>query len=567
MWVFLGREPTTVVALGAGALIGACMLVRPNSFFLFAGALVGWWVMFGARRAIKGTALSLVVAVLMIAPWTVRNAIAVDGFVPISIQDAAVYGTFNDTAANDEEFPYAWRPRIEPMPEVFNEPGTSDAELRSRLLAQAREYVFEHPESLFEAYFWNGIVRFWDIQRPSNVEHGIEGSGRAKLTGFFGFGLYWLLVPFALLAFWRLRRSRAVFYALLASAIVLSISVIPDSTTRYRAPLEPVIAILACAAVVPLTQRFRASGETLPSSPGAEPPSAETASGPRLALRAPVAAGAAGPSYAQGFVLDGGRSSMRRLLSDVWQSRELIRILSRKDFFVLYRRASFGMVWAIVVPLLQAAVMSVILTQFVRFDEVSPYPVYVFGGVVAWTFFAGAMNAGTVSIVAAGDLSSKIYFPRAIFPLVSIGAACYTLMPGVAVLVLAAVVFGASLGAKLLLLIPAVALLVALALGFALLLSALYVYFRDVRFIVQASLIAWFYATPIIYPIGRTGFAEPYIEANPMTGVVELFHEATVGIDGSLLVPLAWTVAWTVAVFGAGLVLHRKHDRNFGDLL
>lgn len=288
----------------------------------------------------------------------------------------------------------------------------------------------------------------------------------------------------------------------------------------------------------------------------------------RTGLRRRARASAqAGPSYAQGFVLEGSRTPLRQLLGDVWRSAELIKTLSRKDFFVLYRRASFGILWAVAVPLVQAAVISAILSQFVRFEEVSPYPIYVFAGLVAWTFFSAAVTTGTMSIVFGGDLSTKIYFPRAVFPLVSVGANCYTLLPGVVVLVVATIAFGVPVSPKLLLLVPACALLVLLGLAFALVLSALYVYFRDVRFVVQASMIAWFYGTPLIYPIGRTGFAEPFIQANPMTGVVELFHAATAGAGGSVTRPLAWTLGWTALLLVWGVLLHRKHDRTFSDLL
>lgn len=277
-------------------------------------------------------------------------------------------------------------------------------------------------------------------------------------------------------------------------------------------------------------------------------------------------ASAPGPSYARGFVLTGERGSLRLLLSDTWRSSELIRTLARKDFFVLYRRASFGVLWAVLVPVFQAAVMAFIFSRFVRFDEISPYGVYVFAGVVGWTFFAGVVGAGTTSIVDGGDLSTKIYFPRIVFPLVAVGSRIYTLLPGVAVLFAASLVFG-IFELRLLLLIPAVAVLVLLTLAFLLVLSALYVYFRDTRFAVQAALIAWFYATPIIYPISRTGSVEPIIQANPMTGVVELFHAATTGAGSGLGVPLAWTAGWTIALLAWGLYLHQRFDRVFGDLL
>ena len=274
-----------------------------------------------------------------------------------------------------------------------------------------------------------------------------------------------------------------------------------------------------------------------------------------------------GPSYARGFVLEGEPGSLRRLLGDLWHSGELIKTLARKDFFVRYRRASFGLIWSVVVPLLQATVMALIFSRFVRFSQISHYPVYVFGGIVAWQFFSGVMTVGTTSIVDGSDLSTKIYFPRAVFPLVSVGTALYALAPSVGVLLLATIAFEGVPEPRLLLLIPAVVLLTVLALGFALVLSAAYVYFRDTRFAVSAALLAWFYATPIIYPVSVTGFAEPYLRANPMTGVVELFHHATVGAGGDLGIALAWSCGWTFALCALGLALHRRFDRVFGDLL
>ncbi len=274
-----------------------------------------------------------------------------------------------------------------------------------------------------------------------------------------------------------------------------------------------------------------------------------------------------GPSYAQGFVLAGEATTVRRLVADVWRSRELIRTLARKDFFVAYRRAAFGLVWSVAVPALQATVMSLILSRFIRFSEISHFPIYVFSGVVAWSFFSAALSNGTTSIVDGSDLATKIYFPRAVLPLVSVATQCYSLVPTLLVLVAATLVVAGLPGPQILLLLPAVALLAAITVAFTLVLSALYVYFRDTRFIVSASLIAWFYATPIFYPIGRTGALEPLVQANPLTGVAMLFHEATVGAGDSLGVPLAWTAGWTVGLAALGLWLHRRYDRVFIDLL
>jgi ABC-type polysaccharide/polyol phosphate export permease len=118
-----------------------------------------------------------------------------------------------------------------------------------------------------------------------------------------------------------------------------------------------------------------------------------------------------------------------------------------------------------------------------------------------------------------------------------------------------------------LLLIPAAALLVAFSLGVGMVVGALEVYFRDVKFLVQAALVVWIYLTPILYPqrlLTRTG---PWLDANPLTGVVALFHMATVGSGGPWVRPVVIAVVASVALLVVGAEAQRRHDRLFVDQL
>jgi ABC-type polysaccharide/polyol phosphate export permease len=104
-------------------------------------------------------------------------------------------------------------------------------------------------------------------------------------------------------------------------------------------------------------------------------------------------------------------------------------------------------------------------------------------------------------------------------------------------------------------------------LALTLVLSATHVYFRDAVYLVQASLLVWFYATPIFYPISRLhGVAHTVITINPFTGVVEVFHAAILGATVSATAPLI-TVAWSIGLLAIASVLHRRLDRSFADLL
>jgi ABC-type polysaccharide/polyol phosphate export permease len=88
-----------------------------------------------------------------------------------------------------------------------------------------------------------------------------------------------------------------------------------------------------------------------------------------------------------------------------------------------------------------------------------------------------------------------------------------------------------------------------------------------VKYLVQAGLLVWFYVTPVIYPLAEVGGLRPWIEANPASGVVQLFRAATVGADAGWGTSVAWAFGWSVVTLAAAVALHRRHDRVFVDLL
>jgi lipopolysaccharide transport system permease protein len=266
--------------------------------------------------------------------------------------------------------------------------------------------------------------------------------------------------------------------------------------------------------------------------------------------------------------LEASPESLRTLLVRTWASRDLIATLARKDFIVRYRRASLGLLWAVGLPAIQALVIVAVFSRVVRVETGVKYPVFVFAGMTAWSFFSGTVSTASTSVVDGSGLASKIYFPRLVLPLVSVGTNLYGFVAILCILIGLTLVYGVHIGIEILLIVPATLLLVLLSLGFALVASALHVYFRDIRFIIQASLLAWFYMTPIFYPTFLTGGAiRVVVLANPVTGVVELFRAATVGADAPLGLVVGTTAFWSALLLTAGLALHRHFDRLFTDLL
>ncbi|MEA2645043.1 MAG: lipopolysaccharide transport system permease protein [Chloroflexota bacterium] len=256
------------------------------------------------------------------------------------------------------------------------------------------------------------------------------------------------------------------------------------------------------------------------------------------------------------------------VVKDLWAARYVLWTLGRQEFFSRYRRASLGVIWAVALPLLQAAVLAVVFSQIVRFRTGQHFVVFVLGGLTVWSFFGGTLSTSATAIVDGAGMASKIYFPRAVLPMIKLVASSYSLCISVALLVAVTLISGIGLHPSMLLLLPAALLLIALTLAISLVSSALHVYFRDIRFAVSAVLTIWFYATPIIYPVELiSGPVKTLLWLNPVTAIVEMVREATVGADPGWEVSLISCVTCIVVLMFAAMILHRRFDRVFSDRL
>lgn len=260
-------------------------------------------------------------------------------------------------------------------------------------------------------------------------------------------------------------------------------------------------------------------------------------------------------------------SSPRALLRGLWRSRDLCLTLARKDFSVRYRRAVFGVLWAVALPGFQAIVLAIIFTRVTNV-QVQHYPLFIFSGLVCWTYFTASLTTGATSIVDNSGLSSRIYFPRLVLPISACLSNVFTLVVTTIAMLVAAVVVGVEPGLRTLNIVPAMALILLFTFSLTSTLAALHVYFRDIRYLVQTALLVWFYVTPIFYPTRLLhGWASLLVRLNPVTGPADLFHASVVPgfvIDwGSVLA----SVLWSVSLGGVALVLHCKWDRVFADLL
>lgn len=220
---------------------------------------------------------------------------------------------------------------------------------------------------------------------------------------------------------------------------------------------------------------------------------------------------------------------------EVWQYRELLGNLVRKELKIKYKDSVLGFVWSLLLPLVQLGVYWLVIGKFLGAGAIPTYGVYIFCGLAVWTLFSEVLSTATTSVVYNAGLVKKVYFPRELFPLAAVGAALVNFGFQLVILLSADVLAGISSHqwpdlAKLPMPLLGLLVLVVWATGLGMLLAAANVYLRDVQHLITVVLMLWFWVTPIIYNVSRVGRTLPRVLyegylMNPMTPVVFSFQK------------------------------------------
>ena len=239
---------------------------------------------------------------------------------------------------------------------------------------------------------------------------------------------------------------------------------------------------------------------------------------------------------AQGFF----RGTMRSL-AEIWGQRELLGLLVRRELKARYKDSSLGVLWSLVRPLTQLLIYYFAVGQILGVAKAVPdFAIFVFVGLTGWTLFIEIVGTGTKSIISNGGLVKKVYLPREIFPLASVGGALFSFAVQLLILITATIVLSRfpltpDLGYALL----GVVLILVFGTALGILLAGLTVYLRDLEHLVEVVLAVLFWASPIVYSysfvsnaISGTLLEQVYL-ANPVT-VAILGMQKGLWLAGSL---------------------------------
>ncbi len=220
---------------------------------------------------------------------------------------------------------------------------------------------------------------------------------------------------------------------------------------------------------------------------------------------------------------------MTQKLRDLLGRRELIATLIRRELKVKYKDSSLGFFWSMLNPALYLSVFYVVFTFFLP-NDIPQFYIYLLCGLLPYNFLTMGLSTSTASIVANGPIVKKIYFPREVLPISTVGAALVHLGLQWIVLILVLAGTRSTVGLDVLLVIPATLVLILWVGSLGILLSALNVRARDTQHLLELVLLAWFWMTPIVYPFKIVadrlgGLAWIYL-ANPLTPIVLAFQRA-----------------------------------------
>jgi lipopolysaccharide transport system permease protein len=281
---------------------------------------------------------------------------------------------------------------------------------------------------------------------------------------------------------------------------------------------------------------------------------------------------------AESLALDNGRlriDSRRRLFPDlgaVFQSRQLLWLLCRRNITVMYRQTALGSIWLVVNPVISAGLLSFVFGRVAHLSSGGvPYFPFTFAGLLAWNLFSNSVTGASSSLVTNSTLFTRIYFPRLLLPLSALAPTLLNTGISCGVMFVLLLAYKIGFSYRLLLLPVWLGLALLLSVGVSLILSSMAVFRRDVGYATQVVMPLLLFVTPVAYSVAAVpaGLRTIYL-LNPMATIVEGCRWSLVGHTHLGIISM-WAVAYTTAttfvVLIAGLVIFARLEWRFADVV
>ena len=269
-------------------------------------------------------------------------------------------------------------------------------------------------------------------------------------------------------------------------------------------------------------------------------------------------------------------SSSNRILNlnKVWEYRDLLWLLVRRDFVSFYKQTIFGPIWFFIQPIFTTIVFVFIFGNLAGIStDGLPQPLFYMAGITAWAYFSECLLKTSTVLKDNAHIFGKVYFPRLIMPLSIVFSGLIKFLVQFIMLLLVIIFFAIKMKTIFIswyiILTPFIILLIAAqGLGFGMIISALTTKYRDLALLVAFGLQPFLYATPIAYPLsslsGKTKFI---ISLNPITYLIEGFRKCIYGIGEFDLYKLLYVTIISCIILFVGIIIYNKVEKNFIDTI
>jgi len=284
-----------------------------------------------------------------------------------------------------------------------------------------------------------------------------------------------------------------------------------------------------------------------------------------------AAAPAEGESHTNRVVIQPPRGWTLINFREVWQQRELLYQLTKRDIKVRYKQTVLGTAWTLLQPVVNMLANTLIIGYVMNVRASVPeglnYPVFMFSGMLPWSLFSGALTGASMSLLTSNQLVTKIYLPRLIIPIAAVGVNVVNLCISMVVLLLMMVYFNVPLSPGVVLLPFLIVLINVASLAVGIGLSALAVKYRDVRQLIPHLVQTWMLLTPVLYPVEIVPAQHQWLlSLNPMAGYIAAFRFCLFGHPFPLW-SLAISILVTLVGLMASLFYFRRAEANFADII
>lgn len=256
-------------------------------------------------------------------------------------------------------------------------------------------------------------------------------------------------------------------------------------------------------------------------------------------------------------------------LRELYAHHELLYFLTWRDVKVRYKQTLLGVLWALLQPLCMMAIFALFFGRLVGVpSDGVPYPLFAFAGLLPWTFFSTAITSGGNSVVNSANLITKVYFPRLLVPTAAVAASLVDFGISFLALIALMIYYSVTISSRLVMLPVLFLLVIAIALGFAILMAALNVKYRDIRFVLPFIIQLWFFASPIIYPSSLLPARWQWVfSLNPMTGIIEGFRASLFGVTEFNWPAIAFSTVFAIALLACATATFKRMEKSFADII